>query len=285
LKYIDTSWVRIGLDINGESTNDVSGRSVSLSSDGTIVAIGAPLNDVGGTRMNAGHVRILQYNGTEWVQIGTDIDGENENDEFGRSVSLSSDGQTVAIGAINNNNGNGLNSGHTRVFSIGNTQILGGTLDVGGSSVLSNTTVSDTLDVTGLAVFGNQIKISPLVGTGTRNLNVDASGVITISSSDIRLKENIEPINEIEAHLKLLELEPKTYNWIDREKNGNSREIGLVAQEVQMILPELVFENTNGMYGIHYEKISILMLQSIKKLNKRVNDLKNTISKMENPTT
>jgi len=80
-------------------------------------------------------------------------------------------------------------------------------------------------------------------------------------------------------------LEPKTYNWIDREKNGNAREIGLIAQEVQMILPELVFENTNGMYGIHYDKISILMLQSIKKLNKRVNDLKNTISKMENPTT
>ena len=85
--------------------------------------------------------------------------------------------------------------------------------------------------------------------------------------------------------MKLLELEPKTYNWIDREKNGNAREIGLIAQEVQMILPELVFENTNGMYGIHYDKISILMLQSIKQLHTQIDQLENKISEMNNATT
>ena len=54
--------------------NDESGNSVSLSSDGKIVAIGAPGNDGTG----AGNVRVYQYNidSNEWKQIGQDIDGE-----------------------------------------------------------------------------------------------------------------------------------------------------------------------------------------------------------------
>jgi len=47
----------------------ISGFSVSLSSDGTRVAIGAPLNDGNGS--NAGHVRVYEYNGTAWAQLGT----------------------------------------------------------------------------------------------------------------------------------------------------------------------------------------------------------------------
>jgi hypothetical protein len=50
------------------------GWSVSLNSDGTIVAIGAAFNDGNGS--NSGHVRVYQYNGSQWVQLGLDIDGE-----------------------------------------------------------------------------------------------------------------------------------------------------------------------------------------------------------------
>ena len=49
------------------------------------------------------------------AQIGSDIDGEAAGDKSGYSVSLSSDGTIVAIGAINND-GNGSNSGHVRVY-------------------------------------------------------------------------------------------------------------------------------------------------------------------------
>ena len=76
------------------------GTSVSLSSDGTRVAIGAPDNDGGGS--NSGHVRIYDWNGTAWAQAGSDIDGEAAGDLFGTSVSLSSDGTRVAIGAATN---------------------------------------------------------------------------------------------------------------------------------------------------------------------------------------
>lgn len=52
------------------------------------------------------------------IQIGNDIDGEAADDHFGTSVSLSSDGSLVAIGAPVNN-GNGLYSGHVRVYETG----------------------------------------------------------------------------------------------------------------------------------------------------------------------
>ena len=50
--------------------------------------------------------------------VATDIDGEAEGDVSGRSVSLSSDGSIVTIGA-DLNDGNGTSSGHTRVITIG----------------------------------------------------------------------------------------------------------------------------------------------------------------------
>ena len=95
-----SAWTQKGADIDGEAANDYSGYSVSLSSDGTEVAIGAIGND--GTASGAGHVRVYEWTGSAWVQKGADIDGETEGDNSGRSVSLSSDGTVVAIGAHQN---------------------------------------------------------------------------------------------------------------------------------------------------------------------------------------
>ena len=111
------SWDQLGLDIDGEATNDYSGGSVALSSDGKIVAISAPHND--GNGEDSGNVRIFQWNETEtekkWKQLGLAIGGENPSDYSGQSVALSSDGKIVAIGAIQND-GNGSDSGHVRIF-------------------------------------------------------------------------------------------------------------------------------------------------------------------------
>jgi Flp pilus assembly pilin Flp len=107
------TWTQIGSDIDGEATIDFSGQSVSLSSDGSILAIGAYGND--GTGANAGHVRVYQNVGGTWTQMGSDIDGEAGGDLSGYSVSLSASGSRVAIGAPKNN-GNGSASGHVRVY-------------------------------------------------------------------------------------------------------------------------------------------------------------------------
>ena len=105
---------QIGSDIDGEAAFDVSGYAISLSSDGTIVAIGAYSND--GAAKDAGHVRVYEWDGSAWVKRGTDIDGEAADDNSGRSVSLSSDGSTVAIGAWKND-GSAKDAGHVRVYA------------------------------------------------------------------------------------------------------------------------------------------------------------------------
>ena len=109
------AWNQLGEDIDGEAADDWSGVSVSLSADGSIVAIGADWNDGNGSK--SGHVRLYQWSGNAWNQLGEDIDGEAAYDQSGASVSLSADGSVVAIGAIYNGGVNGDNSGHVRVFS------------------------------------------------------------------------------------------------------------------------------------------------------------------------
>jgi hypothetical protein len=114
-QYTNSSWMQLGTDIDGEATNNYSGDSVSLSSDGTIVAIGARLNDGNGSA-DSGHVRVYQYTNNSWTQLGGDIDGEASADFSGFSVSLSSDGLIVAIGAPYNDGNGPAESGHVRVY-------------------------------------------------------------------------------------------------------------------------------------------------------------------------
>jgi hypothetical protein len=114
-KFISDAWVKQGDDIDGEAADDRSGHSVSLSADGSTVAIGAPYNDVSGND-GKGHVRVYKFIDGAWVQQGNDIDGEAVGDQSGYSVSLSANGLVVAIGAHYNNGANKSNSGHVRVY-------------------------------------------------------------------------------------------------------------------------------------------------------------------------
>ena len=141
----------LGTDINGEAAYDESGRSVSISDDGTIMAIGAPGND--GSFTLAGHVRVYQYSSGSWSQLGLDINGEAAYDYSGSSVSLSSDGTTVAIGAPGNG-GYGSNTGHVRVYqySSGSWSQLGSDIDGEATYDFSGWSVSLSSDGTKLAI-------------------------------------------------------------------------------------------------------------------------------------
>ncbi len=109
-------WTQIGTDIIGEAAGDRSGYRLDMSADGSILAIGAYQNDGNGS--NSGQVRIYKNISGVWTQIGADIDGEADTNYSGYSVSLSSSGSIVAIGAYLNDGGNGANSGHVRVYDL-----------------------------------------------------------------------------------------------------------------------------------------------------------------------
>jgi cell fate (sporulation/competence/biofilm development) regulator YmcA (YheA/YmcA/DUF963 family) len=120
-----------------------------------------------------------------------------------------------------------------------------------------------------------------LGGSGNRAISVNSAGGIVLTSSDERLKENITPIDANSTHLKLLQLEPKNYEWIDKENRGDETEIGLIAQDVIKILPELTFQSKDEMYGVHYDRIPTLLLQSVKELQRQIDELKTEIATLK----
>jgi hypothetical protein len=105
-------WTQIGQKINGQILGEEC-YQISLSSNGNIIALGSPSSDQ--IFQNSGLVRIYQNISGVWTQIGQNIIGEALNDYSGAGLSLSSDGNIVAIGAYGND-GNGSDSGHVRVY-------------------------------------------------------------------------------------------------------------------------------------------------------------------------
>jgi len=114
--YESGTWNQVGSNILGEVAHYRTGRSVSLSSDGQVLAIGETGSTSGST--DTGRTRIFENQDGTWTQIGNGIFGEASEDYSGRSVCLSSDAGVVAIGAPLNN-GNGVDSGHLRVYDLG----------------------------------------------------------------------------------------------------------------------------------------------------------------------
>ena len=94
------------------------------------------------------------------TQIGSDIDGEAINDRLGVSVSLSNDGSTIAIGAPDND-GNGPNSGHTRIYHLVLNADENSPLNLGGIRV---TDPDGNLDTVQLNVDSGILNIDPRSG-------------------------------------------------------------------------------------------------------------------------
>jgi hypothetical protein len=92
-------WTQFGQRILGESGGDFSGTSLSMSKDGSRLVVGAPENGIRAAYY--GHMRVYEYNSIsgQWSQMGSDLDGENKNDNAGTSVTISGDGSRVAMGA------------------------------------------------------------------------------------------------------------------------------------------------------------------------------------------
>ena len=148
-KNIDGTWIQMGGDIDGEARDDFSGSSVSLSSDGTRLAIGTPAND--GNGISSGHVRVYEYTSGNWIQMGSDIDGDAEGDYSGQSVSLSDDGLILAIGA-NYNDGNGIDAGQVRIYQYEGSDWVQMGVDIDGEAAGDGSGHSISLSADGFRI-------------------------------------------------------------------------------------------------------------------------------------
>jgi hypothetical protein len=146
-EWTNDAWTQIGSDLNGETGGDQTGQAVSLSSDGSIVAIGEPFNNDPG--YTSGQVRVFQNINSEWSQVGQDLYGESALAGAGTSVDLSDNGTIVAFGAPNTPV-DGFNTfvGNVEVFELQNNNWVqrGGDIEGDGLVIKFGQSVSLSAD-------------------------------------------------------------------------------------------------------------------------------------------
>jgi len=117
------------------------------------------------------------------------------------------------------------------------------------------------------------------VATGTTvDVGADANGTIQVNTSDYRLKENVKPI--VGALDKVLNLKGVNFEWIDKESRGHGKQIGMIAQQVQKHVPEVVFEK-DDVYGMNYSPLVSLLVEAIKDQQPQIDELKQRLDKLE----
>jgi hypothetical protein len=104
------------------------------------------------------------------------------------------------------------------------------------------------------------------------------------SLSDAREKANVEPLSD--ALEKVLRLRGVSFEWADKESRDRARHLGLIAQEVRPILPEVVSGGINEMgeeepYDLHYDGLIPLLLEAVKEQQRIIDDLSKRISRLE----
>ena len=92
------------------------------------------------------------------------------------------------------------------------------------------------------------------------------------SSSDATLKENITLLEDPLA--KVMQIRGTQYDWKEGNKSYTGHDIGVIAQDVEKVLPEAVSTRPDGKKGVHYNKLIPLLIEAVKDLSKQVDDLK-----------
>ena len=142
---------------------------------------------------------------------------------------------------------------------------------------------------TGISVTGNVVPSGNISGSSTSHLTmgqISSSGdvvadgdVVAYNSSDVRLKDNIEVIKG--SLDKIDGIRGVEFDWNDKSPGWaqeRGHDIGVIAQEVQKIIPEIVVERKNGYLGVDYKRIIPLLIESIKELKQEVEDLKKKVN-------
>jgi hypothetical protein len=178
-----STWQQLGADINGQAAQDYLGYSIKLSGDGNRIAMGAHQNDTAGNA--AGNIRIFEWNGTAWTQMGQDINGLAENDFFGKCLDFSEDGNRVVGSSISLSNftgeiriydwnGTSWEKKGESIFGATNGESAGTSL---GISADGNTLVIGSPDSQGGGDNKGQVRVFRLVSNTWRQVDVAINGL------------------------------------------------------------------------------------------------------------
>ncbi len=140
------------------------------------------------------------------------------------------------------------------------------------------------------SLIGDIFEVSDI--SGIPILTVNSSGVVTVDdtlhvtgdviayyASDKRLKDNIKPIENAIDKIKMIG--GYEFDWNINSRNNEGHDVGVIAQEIEEVLPELVGTRSDGYKGVKYEKLTALLIQSNKELIQRVEELEEKLNKSE----
>ena len=144
-----------------------------------------------------------------------------------------------------------------------------------GSSAVSSSQglILDANDNLGIGV--NESSDLPLSYKLMVSGSIKASGTV-VQGSDIRLKEDIQPIDNALSRIDNIDGVYFTY------KDTKEKSIGVIAQDIQKILPEVVSEDNNGYLGVNYSGIVPVLIEAVREQNSIIKDLEDRISDLEN---
>mgnify|MGYP003631525799 FL=1 len=250
------------LEIGTTSSDALAGNTVTITG-AQASAISANTSKVSDTGVPA----LLSSGGS--VELNTDITESDVRVAIGAGTS------NLAIGTTSST----ALAGNTTI-PTNNTQLTNGQGFISSLSGAVLTTTTQT--VAGAKTFSSDLKVSTgsiAVGNVTNSTTdgrIDAANdVVAFSTSDIRLKDNIKTIDN--ALDKVNSIQGIEFDWIEKEDvHGNSgHDIGVIAQEIEKVLPDVVTTRESGYKAVKYEKIVPLLIEAIKELTNEINELKN----------
>jgi len=149
-----------------------------------------------------------------------------------------------------------------------------GVINITGTTITDDTTTNSTRYLTLTSSSSGSVSTAN-VATSKLFFN-PSTGLLTStdynSSSDKRFKENIKTVDN--ALNTVSALRGVTFNWIE----GGNKSIGLIAQEVKDVIPDLVTTDESGFLGIKYNNIIGLLVEAIKEQQKQIDTLKERIN-------
>jgi hypothetical protein len=134
-------------------------------------------------------------------------------------------------------------------------------------------------------IFDDRMSVGSRTIQSTYGLHVTGSIYATDgwAGSDIRWKKDLEPFQNILP--EVTQLQGVKYSWRDNEypemKFDKDRQIGLIAQEVEKVFPELVRTDDNGFKAVSYEKLTVVLLEGMKEQQKQIESLQNQIEELK----
>lgn len=168
---------------------------------------------------------------------------------------------------------------HISKMAIDNSMSVGMALKANSQGRLEWGQAGETYTAgTGVTMNGTEFSIGQPVGTSdtVQFGEVRSTGdVIAYYSSDERLKDNIKPIEN--ALDKIDSLGGYEFDWNDNQSTYSGHDIGVIAQEIEAIAPELVIDRETGFKAVKYEKLVAILIEGIKELSAKVNELENKL--------